>query len=384
MKGFDRMIHAIATSAINIMALVILSQIIHRNNILVSHRKKPFICGIILTIFVMLAEVGTIVASDQGPTWRSLNLASNVIGFTITPFIPLILIAIFDSKVLRRRLYLLLPASINGFAAALSPAFGLIFSVDAENRYTRGSLFLLFVTVYMIHLLFLVVVTLRKRKGHLYSIQWSIFGLTMFVIAGTFIQLAFPFIYTSWHSVTLSLFLYYLLLTEYDSRFDLLTGLYNRTAFEKDIRFLKKKTRYTVIVMDLNDFKIINDTYGHEYGDAVLQRVAAIVQESFDHDCSSYRIGGDEFYVLCRNSDPKKVDHQLKSMTSRLANERVHDRGLPTVAYGRSTSQTDAPDIQAMLKAADTEMYVYKQKQKAAQMVSGSNPEVINISPVKQ
>ena len=359
------MINTTATSAINIIALVILSRMVYYSNTLARQRKKPFIFGIVLTIIIILAEVGTIVAASEGDSaWRNLNLVSNVLGFMLTPFIPVVLLAIFDRKVFQARLYLLLPALLNGIAAVLSPVYGFLFFVDSGNRYTRGNLFFLFVTVYMIYLLLLVVVSVCQGRRHHYSSQWNIYGLTMFVVASTFVQLVFPLVYTSWHGVTLSLFLYYLLLSEYDGRFDSLTGLYNRSAFENDIRLLRKTKRYTVIVMDLNNFKKINDTFGHEYGDAVLQKVAAIIRESFDHDCSSYRIGGDEFYVLCRSSNLEKVDHHLKNMTSSLARERKYDSTLPTISYGRSTSQTDMPDIQIMLKAADAEMYIYKQHHK--------------------
>ena len=358
------MFNVIANSAINIGALLILSRMICGNHILASQRKRPFFWGIVLTITVILAEVGTLIASDSGSSMRSLNLVSNVFGFMLTPFIPVVLLEIFDRKVLYKRLYLLVPAMLNGIAAVLSPKFGLLFRIDTDNRYSRGNLFFLFVTVYLIHLLLLVFVTLRKRHGHLRSISWSLFGLTLFVVAGTCIQIVFPQVYASWHCVTLSLFLFYILLSEYDGRFDQLTGLFNRSAFEKDISLLNNRTRFSVIVMDINDFKIINDTYGHEYGDAVLKKVAAIIRESFDQDCSSYRIGGDEFYVLCKNCDQEKLDHQLHGLTSRLSYERKNNSHLPTVAYGRSISQTEMTDIQVMLNAADDEMYAFKQLQK--------------------
>jgi diguanylate cyclase (GGDEF)-like protein len=95
-----------------------------------------------------------------------------------------------------------------------------------------------------------------------------------------------------------------------------------------------------------------------------LKKVAAIIRESFDQDCSSYRIGGDEFYVLCKNCDREKLDHQLHGLTSRLSHERKNNSHLPTVAYGRSISQTEMTDIQVMLNAADAEMYAFKQQQK--------------------
>lgn len=358
------MTNIVATSVINIVALVILSKMVFSNSVLIRGRKRPFFIGIVLTIIVILAEVGTIVAGQGGPEWRELNLFGNVVGFALTPFIPVILLSIFDRNVLKTRMYLLLPALLNGIAAVLSPFFGLLFSIDEGNHYSREDLFLFFVAVYMFYLLILVGVLMLKERGQLYSIHWCIFMLTLFVVAGTVTQLVFPAVYSSWHIVTLALFLYYLMLSEHDGRLDFLTGLYNRSAFERDIGILKKSKRYTVIVLDLNDFKSVNDTLGHDYGDTVLKKVAATIRESFSRDCSCYRIGGDEFYVLCKGSDPDKIKSQLKSMTTRLTEERILDSVLPTVAYGLSLTQTDTPDFQAMLKAADEEMYLYKQRQK--------------------
>jgi diguanylate cyclase (GGDEF)-like protein len=361
------MTNTIAIAAINITALGLLARMVFGNTILVHQRRRPFFIAIILTILIVVAEIGSIVAGNGDASWRYLNVVSNVLGFMLTPFIPLVLLSIFDRKIIQTRWYLLIPAFLNGVAAALSPFYGLLFSIDADNRYSRGYLFPFFVGVYLIHLLFMVLASFYNGRRMLSSIHWSIFGLAIYVVAGTCIQLVFPAVYTSWHSVTLSLFLYYLLLTEYDGRFDLLTGLYNRAAFEKDAKNIKRKGQHTIIVMDLNDFKKINDTYGHEVGDAALKKVAEIIRESFDDDCSSYRIGGDEFYVLCRNSHPDLVQERLQRMTSRLDSEREHDGSVPRIAYGFCVSSDGTMDMTAMLKDADEAMYRFKLSQKEAQ-----------------
>jgi len=362
MRGICIMNNTVSISAINIISLVILSRMVYSNNRLLKQRKKPFAIGIVLTVIVILAEIGTIVASDGGSQLRNLNLFCNVLGFMLTPFIPIILLVIFDIEVLQKRLYLLLPAFLNGILAVLSPIFGFLFFVDKDNQYTRGNLFFLFVIAYMFHLLFLIVISLHHGQKNHYSIQHNLFALTIFIIFGTFIQLVVPQVHASWHIVTLSLFIYYILLSEYDGRFDTLTGLYNRSAFENDIRFLKKRKQYTIIVMDINDFKHVNDTFGHDHGDYVLKKISTIIKESFDDNCNSYRIGGDEFYVLCRFSDPEKVDYQIKEMMKRLDSERKNDSNIPNVAYGKSTFHTDVSNIQTMLKSADEEMYIQKKQ----------------------
>lgn len=195
--------------------------------------------------------------------------------------------------------------------------------------------------------------------------KWKVISLTFFIVAGTFIQLLIPSIHTSWHCVSISLFLLYILLTEFDGSFDTLTGLYNRATFIRASKQLTDKKAFSVVVFDINNFKEINDTYGHEYGDAVLKEVAKIIRASFDNYCSCYRFGGDEFYSICMNTNEEKLENQLKDMTNSLAKERQDDRNLPTVAYGYSIFRGDKIlDFGNMLKQADDQMYYYKQQHK--------------------
>jgi diguanylate cyclase (GGDEF)-like protein len=260
----------------------------------------------------------------------------------------------------------LLPTIFNFVVVTLSPLYGLIFYVDANNYYQRGSVFFFFVLVYIINIIFFAIVTWRTGQKYLYPIKWKTASLSFLIVAGTCIQLVVPSVYSSWHCVTLSLLLLYILLSEFEGSFDTLTKFYNRAAFEKASKQLKGKKKFSVIIMDINKFKEINDTYGHEYGDTVLKEVAAIIREAFDDNCSCYRVGGDEFYIIRRDVNRDKLEHQLKSITNNLAKERQKDRCLPTVAYGYSIFEGDKTlDFQKILKEADDQMYYYKHLQKS-------------------
>jgi len=354
-----------ATYSLNIVALLFLLGLLINNNILNDHRKKPFIYGIVLTILVIFSEAGTILCSDGNIGLRGLNILFNVLGFALTPVIPIVLLAIFDGISLKKHLYLLLPTVLNIVAVVLSPLFGLIFYVDISNHYERGSIFALFVAVYIINIIILVIGTLRMCRKFLYPIKSKIIALSLFTVAGTCIQLLVPSVYTSWHCVTLSLFLYYILLSEFDGSFDTLTNLYNRAAFENAVKKLKGRKMFCIVVMDIDDFKKLNDTFGHDYGDIVLKRVAEIIQNSFDNECTCYRIGGDEFCIVCRDAKRKTVEKQLKCLTDNLTRERANDRRLPTVAYGYSFFQSGKnSDFLKQLKEADDQMYRFKQLRK--------------------
>jgi diguanylate cyclase (GGDEF)-like protein len=353
-----------ATYLIDVAALVFLCCLIYNNNILAQKRKKPFYGGIVLTVLIVLSEAGTIIAVDGNTSLRLLNIFCNVFGFALAPVIPIILVAIFDLKILQTNKLLILPSVLNIFATALSPWLGFIFYVDANNHYERGHSFFIFLVAYIINMTILLISTVRTGQKHCYPIKLKIITLSLFTIAGTSIQIIFPSVYSTWHSVTLSLLLYYLLLSEFDSSFDALTRLHNRTAYEKKADKLSGKKPYSIIVMDINNFKEINDTYGHDFGDAALKIIASVIRKSFDNNCTCYRVGGDEFYIINSTTDLVILEHQLKCMINNLEKERRNDGRLPTVAYGYSIFKGGKThDFQEVLKEADDQMYSYKKNQ---------------------
>ena len=363
----------IATYLIDIAALIFLCFLIHNNNILDKNRKYPFYFGTALVILIIFSEGGTIITGGEGSGMRLLNIICNVLGFSLAPVIPIILVTIFDIKIIKTNKYLIMPSILNIIAVALSPWLGLIFYVDANNYYERGYLFFVFVAAYIINLtIFLVSAVQTGRKNH-YPIKVKITALSLFAVTGTSIQLVAPDIYSSWHCVTLSLLLYYLLLSEFDGSLDTLTRLHNRASYESAVKKLTRKEPHSIIVLDVNNFKEINDTYGHDFGDTVLKTVASVIRKSFDNRCSCFRTGGDEFYIINSEIDTKKLEYQLKTMTSNLEKERQIESRLPTVAYGYSIfNGGKAMDFQRVLKEADDQMYYYKNIQKEQQKNLGA------------
>lgn len=147
---------------------------------------------------------------------------------------------------------------------------------------------------------------------------------------------------------------------------DELTGLDNRRRCEEVIASLGNDGGvYGVLNLDLNDFKTINDTYGHEKGDTVLKDFAAILSEVFGSYGVPGRMGGDEFIVLFPKFDKEKVDQLLEQMEDKIGtwNERNPEVRM-SVAYGYSVSDGDVVRKQDVYKLADDQMYKKKQEMK--------------------
>lgn len=124
---------------------------------------------------------------------------------------------------------------------------------------------------------------------------------------------------------------------------DGLTGLFNRigfsTAFQKYV--LDNPEEHCVcIMMDLDDFKFINDLYGHDVGDAALVSLASAIRKNFPHGSISARTGGDEFLVVLKNTD-KVTAEKLVSDFASMPHSFVWDG--KTYSYGVSVGYADYP-----------------------------------------
>lgn len=160
---------------------------------------------------------------------------------------------------------------------------------------------------------------------------------------------------------------------------DCLTGLLNRASYEAELKKLDYET--IILILDLNDFKKINDNYGHQAGDIILQKIGKVIKRTYQRVGNCYRIGGDEFAVIlkrgeklklireCENYDDSKVLERLKSMLQAEVNEEHKSEPLfPNVAVGGATyipgrkSVTEA--VKEAIKTADEDMYNEKMKMK--------------------
>ena len=147
----------------------------------------------------------------------------------------------------------------------------------------------------------------------------------------------------------------------YEASHDALTGLLNRAAFEK-ARQQYSHENVAMMLIDVDKFKTFNDTYGHDVGDRILQKVAGLLQHSFRSDDFVCRIGGDEFAVIMLHAG-KSLEGLVRGKIDALnATLGAPEDGLPPaslsvgVAFGDRDDPTD--DI---FKDADTALYYTKE-----------------------
>ncbi len=153
-------------------------------------------------------------------------------------------------------------------------------------------------------------------------------------------------------------------MAHYDASTDLpnRTLLYDRIdmAFERSLRHGE---RVGLLYMDLNGFKGVNDTYGHEIGDALLRAAASRLVGSLRDADTVARMGGDEFTVLLTDirsaEDVERVADNIRHILSQPFELRGH-RLTINASVGRAVYPEDGADRESLLRKADAQMYACK------------------------
>jgi len=123
----------------------------------------------------------------------------------------------------------------------------------------------------------------------------------------------------------------------------------------------------SLIVLDIDHFKQINDTYGHAVGDIVLRETAEALHTSARRGDNVSRIGGEEFLVICPNTDLKAATQAAERLRMALASNKIvigrEEKTISiTASFGIATKQTSTADVDALVNTADLALYAAKQE----------------------
>ncbi|HWQ30700.1 MAG TPA: GGDEF domain-containing protein, partial [Negativicutes bacterium] len=183
-----------------------------------------------------------------------------------------------------------------------------------------------------------------------------------------------------WSSTAISLLLYYILLLEMQFKYDVQTKVKNRAAFEKEMeQYINGENSASLVMFDLNNLKITNDKYGHKAGDDMIYQAARIIEESFKGIGKVFRIGGDEFCVICRETAKETVDTAVANLDIILADVNDNRQIKVILAYGQAYYSKDGNEtIYSAFSRADKAMYTNKAKLKGSYgRGRGDQPDLI-------
>ncbi|SGY92522.1 Putative uncharacterized protein [Moritella viscosa] len=170
---------------------------------------------------------------------------------------------------------------------------------------------------------------------------------------------------------------------DYKAHHDELTGLKNRITLSKEVEasinaLESTNDKIAVLFLDLNLFKQVNDTFGHDIGDLILQETANRLNNAVRSSDTVFRIGGDEFLIILRDiKDNRDVDCVAEKILSAFAKPAIIE-GKPmdiTISIGAALSPDDSKSSNEVIKFADIAMYVAKRDQETSYKVF--NPSML-------
>lgn len=318
----------------------------------------------------------------DGRTFPGAIILNNVINALLLP-LGVVLGGVWYLYVLEtlgyqisRRLMILLltPGGVMLILNLLSMRTGWIFFVTEENVYVRGPFFIIqtgaALLMLLISLLHIVTRLINKKGNVSRTVVFKLLQFYIIPVVGTLAALPFTGMPGTWTCASVSIILIYIDDQDGEIMRDSLTGLNNRktlpSVFSEYVRLAGPESRLYLFMMDLDNFKGINDTLGHPVGDQALTAAAMLFRQSVEGLRSVVaRIGGDEFLIMGFFRDEEEAEAFRGRITDNFARYNQQAR-LPydlSVSIGYS-AHTPGQTLEDFMEAADEKLYLAKRGKK--------------------
>lgn len=315
-----------SNNQLNFVSFIILSILLHnhiKKSLSDRDLKFKIFTGLILCNLILLGLNIYISYLKICTTNRMYLMIIRNINFAITPSIAYfwMLYTITEVEKIRKlsmKHYLLsIPFFIHVLFGPINYFTGYSFWLDEFNFYNRGDYFIYFSIASYFYLFYATIIVIKNKNNILKDefIPMLSFGFPSLV--GTLLQVFHYGLNTMWTATAISILVAFINVQDNSIRKDYLTGLLNRRTLDfklSELDEVKKERVIGGVMIDIDDFKIINDTYGHLYGDEALQHVSSILIKSFRKTDYIFRYAGDEFMVILE----LQHEDELKLVTARL------------------------------------------------------------------
>ena len=345
------------------LALIFGVSLAFRSQYVNKYKNRYFICAVLVNIGILISEIG----ADVGVYYnlRYLHIIMYVLNYSLAPLLPFCIVLMNRKCFKRADKIAMIPALLVILIAVTSQYTKLLFYIDEFNQYSRGPFYAVSLAVCMIYFIALTVTSFREYRDADFSEKIYLLAILCMALGGVLLQVFVAGVESMWATTGISLILYYAFVLELSNKYDILTGARNRRAFDAHKANLSDEKNYALVVFDINGLKPVNDNLGHEQGDKLIMGVADALIASFFNIGKVYRIGGDEFCVICDDKNEEHIKEAIGNVEQNIvkANRSRKDQLTLSVSYGWEIHRPhDARDYKEVFNTADGRMYEMKQE----------------------
>ncbi len=307
----------------------------------------------------------------DNPLWRVYNEVGNFMLFLLSPILPSLWLAIVYNKVFNREfisrkfIFSIFAINLIHLVLLIGTQFsGWLYDISELNVYARGPLYLISPIITFILLLIGFLLPILHRKKLSKNLLFPFLFFPIPALAGVLLQSLIYGIDFSLKGVVISILFYFIFVLSHQTTIDYLTGVYNRKGLDDYLKKLArnatKTATFTAIMIDIDDFKRINDEYGHDQGDEALKTTVDIVHDCLTPSTFVARYGGDEFFIVIETGEKKQIDKVVESLNycfTKFNNSKQKPYQL-TYSIGVSTydPETDR-NVESFRRRVDRLMY---------------------------
>ena len=244
----------------------------------------------------------------------------------------------------------------------------LYFTTIGPSDFYKDMMYNIYVATFIVSTIYLFVNAFHFNKRFQNRYQLELVEIMLLVVVGATIQIANLKVKTCWLTISVASSFIYIYYNELVQCVDGMTGLLNQKSFRNYIDCKEnEEKKCTIIIMDVNDFKLVNDEYGHEAGNDVLIEVSRILKDTYKDYGKCYRIGGDEFAVIVQ-TEIEKIQELDDFFLENLEKAREKQELIPHISWGYSVydpKNKGNHSLQDTNQEADSKMYENKKQFKA-------------------
>lgn len=300
----------------------------------VGYSSKLFFTLLWMVVLLLNLEVLSWVF-DRVPGKYNLNYFFNFLFALLNSTVTCILASYIDYHIygsierIRKRKYYLQPFVLVGLLLIINFFKPIIFSISADNVYSREPLMILIPIINVLMFVYICYLAYKERNNIQKEIVSVLLLYTVMPVVVAFVQVMLFGVYIIWPMMASIVILTYIFLETTSTSKDYLTGLLSRNRIDQYLDYLLLSNKNFIVVMiDLDDFKFINDTYGHIMGDNVLKLFSETLSSSFKNERYIGRYGGDEFILILEKKSQGQMIKILNGV-KRVLNDKYENKELP-------------------------------------------------------